>query len=213
MIHTQLPDTAYIFDTTFFTFRGIKAMGRITFNPGALIQSDLLGPNDFKLYIEMGILGFKNYWPWYSDILDRIPIMFGFNLPTFKLLDVMSLQLQYFRSPYWNTWEFMWKSGSALPYQGSLTPSTYEGWIKDTSASTAPIHEDDWKWSLYMSRKVGKNMRFSLQFANDNLFKTKYMPPPPTQSKFVEITRSTWWKGKWGMIDNWYWMAKIMYYF
>ncbi|MBN1576089.1 MAG: hypothetical protein JW913_06030 [Chitinispirillaceae bacterium] len=213
---TQVVRQLILRDTTFYSFRGIKTMGRITLNPRAFIPSEALGPEDLKIYAEVAILGLKNYRGWYENIADRIPIMFGINLPTFKLLDILSFQLQYFRSPYWNTWENMWKSGSCVPYQGLMTGATYDQYNADTSQSKL-IHEDDWKWSLYASRKVGKHLRFSLQFANDNLFKTKYMPPPPTQSKYTEVMRETWMKDangkeKWGMIRDWYWMAKIMFY-
>lgn len=207
-------------DTTFYSFRGLKLMGRITLNPKELISWDGFGPEDLKIFAEVAVLGTKNYRSWYEDIGDRIPIMFGFNFPTFKVLDVLSIQLQYFKSPYWNSWEYMWKGGWPIPYQGSLTPSTYEDYLKelaDTTNFKEELHGDDWKWSVYASRKIGKNMRLSLQFANDNTFKTKYMPPPPTQSKYTEIMGDTWMKDangkdKFLMIKDWYWMAKIMFY-
>ncbi|MBN1306994.1 MAG: hypothetical protein JXA18_03695 [Chitinispirillaceae bacterium] len=209
-------------DTTFYTFRGIKAMGRITLNPRALIPSEALGPEDLKIFAEVAILGLKNYRAWYEDIADRIPIMFGINLPAFKLLDILSLQFQYFKNPYWNTWEYEWKNGSPVPYQGLMTGVTYEQYLAGLADPddriNKEIHEDDWKWSLYASRKIGKHLRLSLQFANDNLFKTKYMPPPPSQSKYTEVMRQTWMKdanGKeiWGKVCDWYWMAKMMFYF
>jgi|GEM_PF-922902 len=203
-------------EQTNFTFRGTKVMGRLTLNPNQLIKSEMLGPEDLKLYGELAILGLKNYYPWYNDISQRIPWMIGFNIPGFKVIDVVSLQLQHHKNPYWNSWEAMWRLGTAIPYQGLLSPLSYEQWLADSNACR-PITEDDWKWSLYLSKNAGKYLRLSLQFANDNMFKTKYMPGPPQQAKYTEIMRTTWAKnseGKeiWGKIRDWYWMARITFY-
>ena len=219
-------------DTTFYTFRGTKLMGRFCFNPKAFFTTDIFGAEDLKIFAEVAVLGTKNYKGWYEDRSNRVPFMFGINIPTFKLLDICSFQLQYFKNPYWNATEFMWKSGSPIPYQGSITPIEFKDYQKGLAdGSIKPITEDDWKWSLYMSRKINNRFRLSLQFANDNLMKTRYMPPPPTQSKYTEVMRDTWmrekivtidpvtleetvtWgKEKWGMIKDWYWMARIMFY-
>lgn len=212
-------------DTTLYTGRGIKAMARFTLNPRALIPGEALGKEDLKLFSEIAILGLRNYPGWYENIGERIPIMFGFNIPTFKLLDVMSLQFQWFGSKYWNTWENMMKDGCFVPYVGRA-PGTIDydaewGSEKDLPDSLQNLHrvtEDNWKWSLYMSRKINNRVRLSFQFANDNTFKTGYVPPPPAPSKYTEVTRQTWatdenGKEKWGQIFDWYWTGRVTFYF
>ena len=36
----------------------------------------------------------------YSDIWQRIPVMFGFNFPTFRLLDYLSCELEWYGCSY-----------------------------------------------------------------------------------------------------------------
>jgi hypothetical protein len=85
-------------DTLYYTKKGIKAMGRLTFDPKSLLPfADMFGKNDCKLYGEMAILGFKNYGQYYSDISQRMPIMAGFNIPCFKALDIISFEMEYYK--------------------------------------------------------------------------------------------------------------------
>ena len=180
-LHAYISPTG---DTTIYTATGTKLMGRITLNPRALIPWEGFGSEDMKLYAELAILGVKNYPGWYENINERMPVMFGFNFPTFKLLDVLSIQLQWFGSKYFNTWESMFKEGKLVPYVVQNAPDlTYEGYLADSTMQTT---YDDWKWSMYMSRKINNRVRVSLQFASDNMFKNKYMPGAPYS--FVNYT-------------------------
>jgi len=62
-----------------------------------------LGPNDLKLYGEASVLGVKDYGNLYNDIWQRIPVMMGFNIPTFGWLDYLSLEVEWYGSPYRNS--------------------------------------------------------------------------------------------------------------
>jgi hypothetical protein len=74
-------------DTLHYTKQGTKLMGRLTFDPKPLLPfAEKLGPEDGKLYGEMAVLGTKNYGAYYPDILKRMPVMCGFNLPTFPII-------------------------------------------------------------------------------------------------------------------------------
>jgi hypothetical protein len=154
--------------------------------------------------------------------------MFGFNIPTFKLLDVCSIEFQWFGSKYWNTWENVWKNATPTPYVGFSRYESYEDWSdvtinpdddssevarKQSYKEYAHMDRDDWKWSLYMAKWLNKRIKLSLIFANDNSPKSLYGPGAPFASKFTEMTHRTWWNGKWGMIWDWYWMARVMFYF
>jgi hypothetical protein len=80
------------------TNKGIKAMGRLTFDPKPFLPfADMLAQNECKVYGEMAILGFKNYGQYYADISQRMPIMAGFNLPNFKMLDILSFEMEYYK--------------------------------------------------------------------------------------------------------------------
>jgi hypothetical protein len=84
-------------DTLHYTKQGTKLMARITFDPKPLLPfADIMGPDDGKLYGEMAILGLKNYGATYSDVAKRMPMMFGFNIPCFKMLDVVSFEFEYY---------------------------------------------------------------------------------------------------------------------
>lgn len=181
-------------DTTDYTFRGTKAVGRIAFYLQKLINSDKFGENDLKIYAELAVLGLKQYPGWYSNIKERIPIMCGFNFPTFKLLDVLALELEYYPSPYLNAFHFIWKSNSPVPYFGTNTGMDYySDWERK--------HDDDWKWSVYASRNI-KHIRISGQIASDHSSKSTYLPAgKKLYNEMVPNTR------------NWYYMLRCGFHF
>lgn len=84
-------------DTAYYTKIGTKIMGRLTFDPKPLLPfAELFGVNDLKLYGEFAILGLKNYGTYFSDISQRIPVMIGFDIPCFKMLDIVSFEMEYY---------------------------------------------------------------------------------------------------------------------
>jgi len=69
-------------------------MGRLTLIPNRFFLSPtFLVQVIFKLYGEFAILGLKDYGTYYPDITRRIPVMVGFNVPCFKMVDIVSLDL------------------------------------------------------------------------------------------------------------------------
>ena len=72
-------------DTGYYSFRGIKLMGRIGFDPKVFIPFDIFGKEDLRLYSEVAMLGLKNYPGYYADLSQRIPVMVGFNWLTHPL--------------------------------------------------------------------------------------------------------------------------------
>jgi hypothetical protein len=184
-------------DTILYSFKGTKAMGRVTLDPKAFFNLPVFGSEDLKIYGEMAILGLKNYPYWYDEIKDRMPLMFGFNFPAFKILDVLSMELQYWTYPWWNSAENIWKYGSPVPYCGDLEMPFFE------LADKLRKHNDDWRWSVYASRKIAERIRISIQFASDNMSKTAWSPPPPTYSRYTEIMTSK---------REWYWVSRIQFY-
>jgi hypothetical protein len=191
-------------DTTLYTFKGTKVMGRgtIDFKSGIELLTGRLhffGNEDLKLYGEVAVLGTKDYPGWYEKIRERIPVMAGFNIPAFKLLDVFSIEVEQFKSPYWNSQEFIWKSQSAVPYTGSSAGSNYLNWT-DSLAKT----DDDLKWSIYASKKINKVLRISAQAASDHTPRNWYTPGPPSFVKYTDMVSRT---------KDWYYMLRVSYYF
>lgn len=180
-------------DTTDYTFRGTKTAARITFDPKVFFKSGILGENDLKVYGEAAILGIKDYPGWYNDIFERMPVMFGVNLPAFKLLDVLALEVEYYRSPYENTIDY-WRSGSPVPVLvNNMGVDYYSNW--------KPKKDDDWKWSIYGSKTI-KNFRLSGQIASDHTNRSIYMVSG--KKVYTEMCRRT---------NDWYYMLRCGFYF
>jgi len=86
-------------DTVHLTMKATKLMARLTFDPKQFLPDGLLcllGKEDGKLYAETAILGIKNYGVEYDSLYKRWPVMWGFNVPVFKTLDFLSLDMEYF---------------------------------------------------------------------------------------------------------------------
>ena len=178
-------------DTATYTFAGTKLMGRLSIDPKALFKSDLFGREDFKIYAEAAVIGVKNYpaclnadsltpayqndiWftnpsgtdtfniaTRYDDILKRIPIMFGFNFPTFKLLDVLSFEAQWFGSIYPNDMTQNIRDGFPVPYASHASPWINFGYTDAT--------RDNWKWSVYAKKTLANHFFAVAQVASDHL--------------------------------------------
>jgi hypothetical protein len=245
-------------DTTKYTFRGIKTIARLSFNPGTFLSGFrknagkmFFGKEDLKIYTELAILGVQNYPGWYKNLDERIPIMFGFNCPTFQpfaytlipailaynltqgsqnfinqrtltygiggaiigagfmLLDrflnidtkadVLALEGEFFNYKYVNSADNVWRSRSPVPYTGQKIP-----FYTDRGTNWQETMDDNWKWSVYLSKKLLDCLRVSAQVASDHQQRSPYMFPPPQSSNYTELVPRS---------KDWYWMTRIMYYF
>lgn len=134
-------------DTVRLTMKAIKLMARATFDPKPLLpeaMGSVFGKEDGNLYSETAILGVKNYnayyngSPYYNDITQRWPIMIGFNVPTFKLLDVLSFETEYFGWPY-----------NLSILIGTPVPNTTQD---DFS------NDQKFRWSIFSQRTITKGL-------------------------------------------------------
>ncbi len=184
-------------DTTPYTFRGVKTMARITVDPIWFArQGSLFGKQDLKLYGEAAILGVQNYPGWYNDISQRVPVMCGINVPTFRLFDVLAVEAEYYKSPYVNSPYFVWTQRSPIPFLGSTNQPDINSWQPNTS--------DRWKWAVYGSRKITSRLRLSAQVASDHLSGMQFTGPPPSYIDYREVVPRT---------QDWYYMMRAMIYF
>ncbi|MBN1307279.1 MAG: hypothetical protein JXA18_05145 [Chitinispirillaceae bacterium] len=217
-------------DTSYYTFAGGKIMGRLAIDPKPLFGSpDIFGPEDLRLYSEAIILGVKNYPAsldssaetyyrpinefGYDKIMEKIPVMAGFNFPTFKLLDVFSLEVEYYGKKYVNRVPIYANSNNMLrlplpydpkinsgfPYGDSLAgnPLASGVYSKETYKSGAA----QWKWSVYAKKTLLDRFVITMQFARDHsLIKTGLAQNVDFEEIFI--------KGK-----QWYWMLKFGYFF
>ncbi len=188
-------------DTIVYTFSGAKAMGRISLDPKALFNAPIFGLEDLKIYSEVAVLGWKDYPYWFDNRLERMPLMVGFNVPTFKILDVLSIELQYWKYPWSNNSENIWKNGGPVPY---MTNGSSGNFPVFEEADTTRLHDDDLRWSIYASKKIKDRVRICLQFACDNMSRTVFGGPPPSFSKYTEVMPRK---------QDWYWASRVQFYF
>ena len=171
-------------DTNFYSFKSIKAVARASFNPQAFFPNSVLGPEDLKIYGEVAVLGFKDYPVLYDNIADRMPMMFGINLPTFGLLDVFSVEVERWTNPYYN-------STSIVRRQEIPKPFLIDGRSPDSTWT-----QDDIKWAVFAKKTVIPGLTGVLQVANDHL--------RPIASDFnpswTEVSTTA---------AHWYWMFRF----
>lgn len=156
---------------THYTTRATLLMARATLDPKVLLDPASgarawLGPEDLKLYAEVDVLGVKNYPVFYEKRSERTPVMFGVNVPTFRALDLLAVQAEYFHSSWLNnTYSIAEGDGKRvfntpyLPGSGDtrLAGRVYEG-----------AEPNDWKWSVLARKRFGR-VTLSAQAARDHL--------------------------------------------
>lgn len=193
-------------DTIKYTFRGTKLMGRAMFDVKELFGggAGIFGSEDLKIYGEAALLGVKNYLGWYNKPNERIPMMIGFNFPAFKLLDVLSIEVEHYKSPYANAQDYIWKGSSPVPYIAGRPSAAYVNYDREWNDSMA-ITDDDIRWSIYASKKIGNHVRLSAQAACDHTPKFWNTPwPSPNSVRYNDIVPKS---------DDWYFMMRMSLYF
>jgi hypothetical protein len=182
-----------------YSHKGIKLMGRFAFDPKALLglgEEGPFGPNELKLYGEAAVIGVKSYELLYKHIGERIPVMVGFNLPSFRLLDDFALEVEYFHSPYMPDYAKLMEFSSPIPRSPNWNRPA-----SDSAAVPYDVKRDDWKWSLYASKVLAGHVKLSAQAASDHFRIGSQQPWFPTYDE----TFATW--------KDWYLMAKLAFFF
>ncbi|MDB5105983.1 MAG: hypothetical protein JWP91_3672 [Fibrobacteres bacterium] len=185
--HTYLRDS-----TKFYTFMGLKLMGRLSLDPKAFFTASILGEEDLKLYGEVAVLGLKNYGFLYEKVSERMPLMVGFNVPAFKLLDVLSVEFEYYPTRF--------PTSLYQPIANQLpTLDLMQGPADKASYDRA--NKDDVKWAIYAKKEVIKGIQLYAQVASDHLRSIAYNAGP--QPTFVPITNRN---GK-----DWYYILRLQF--
>jgi hypothetical protein len=173
-------------DTVTGSLSGIKLMGRLRMDPKAVIgyqEDGLLGKDDFVIYTEFAILGLKDYPQFFEKITQRIPVMFGINLPGFNFFN-WSIEVQYYGSP---------NSGDNLAAQNG-------SWIPPIDEAVINTNLDDWKYSVNASKVFGGHLALMGQIANDDL----RLGGNHDDAAGMQAMRTP---------SDWYWAAKIAFFF
>ncbi|MBN1307526.1 MAG: hypothetical protein JXA18_06390 [Chitinispirillaceae bacterium] len=201
-------------DTLWYTYAGTKIMGRICFDPKPLLGWDILGKEDFKLYAEAIILGIKSYPAdstpnlnsqnnshindyGYEKVIEKLPLLLGFNVPTFKLLDVLSFEVEYFGKKYVNAVPIPTTS-TFQPYF-PIPNQPYTDGSTDTASYTNEKYEKNykWKWSCYVKRTLLNKFTITAQAARDHIRTTSTLSPNIDREEALVKN------------NHWYWMLKL----
>ncbi len=189
-------------DSTLIGYSGIKLMANASLDIKALIgAAEIFGKEDLKIYSEVALLGLQNskaYKAVYGDYMHRMPIMWGFNIPAFNILDRLSLEAEWYGSTVSDD-----LSGFSQKAGGSQNPLP----AKDAELNKITIVErrDNWKWSLYASKIIKGHIKLSGQIANDHFRPWIYSGqgdnnPPKLESVMVST-------------KDWYTMLKVAFFF
>lgn len=189
-------------DTGFYTYAGTKLMARLTFDPKRFIPLGCFGPEDLKIYSEATILGLENYprndsltsaptiknniWG-YDTLLQKIPVVMGFNFPGFKVLDLISCEFEWYGCKYPSNLANAVRLGGYYAYP---IPAEYN---KPLSFYTS----DDWKWSVYIKKTfVNNHVGIILQFARDHLRFQHLLDEPKVYEEALVRPNHWWWTSK-----------------
>lgn len=179
-------------DTLTGAIAGTKLMARLRIDPKPLFGLSSLfgrafGPSDLVFYSEAALLGLKDYPVHYEDVWRRIPVMAGFNLPVLGWLDYLSVEVEWYGSRNFSDVYYTSETASWIPRT-------------DGPALNANTARDDWKWSFNASKVLFGNLQLSGQVASDHL-----RPGGSNHSPSGVEALNEW--------SNWYWNAKLAYFF
>jgi hypothetical protein len=157
----------------YYTFKGVKVAARMAFNFGTLLG---MGEDQFKLYGEWALLGIKDYPGFYDKKSERMPIMVGLDIPTFKLLDILGVEVEYKKSRFRNNM-FWVMDDQPLPIPLSGTSEDFTNYdVTDPKYTAAQVDsmntkfgQDDLHWSIFARRKIANGMTVHAQVASDHL--------------------------------------------
>jgi hypothetical protein len=180
----------------FFPNKAILATAWAGFDFKPLLGwEEAMSPADFRLYTEIGILGLQSYPVFYDKVTERMPIMVGFNFPTFGWLDLLALQFEQFNSPNINS---TWSIGNGNRPIPDLRPGSDP--LYSTDAYMDITQRDNKSWSVLAQKKIGGALNISAQVARDH---------------FRSVGTDWWYDSKFEpneiLIEEgfWYWMVQI----
>jgi hypothetical protein len=186
-------------DTSYYTFSGTKLMMRFMFDPKRLFDVPFFGEKDGIIYAEAAILGLKNYPRTdtnnifgniygYDKIFGKMPVMIGFNIPTLKLLDVLSVEGEWFGSKYQDSYEsYMNRKPAPAHPTNQATEETYK--------------HDDWKWVIYAKKTIFGGLSLIGLLGRDHFRTETYIGQYKDYGATFELP------------NNRYWMVKMSYIF
>ncbi len=142
------------------------------------------------LYAETALLGLKNDTLYYKKMSERMPFMFGIDIPTGPVFDVLSVELEYWNNPYLNR-----KYSIADDGRSRASPLPF---IVDSDKM--PYKRDDWRWSVFVKRALNNWIDVETRFASDHQRLYHFTGDYITGEPMTRLTK------------DWYFLARISYH-
>jgi hypothetical protein len=216
-------------DTTFFTHQGTKLDATVSLDIKKLVGGmESLGEDDLKLYGEAAVIGIKNYGQAYGKISERIPVMVGFNFPTWRALNHLTVEVEYYGAKYRNDLALVgynnvvadWtRQDHPIPSPKPPSNSNYgidslgyfkklngdSVYVAGTAMDKDNVTKDNLKWSLFADKIVANHIQFVAQVAND------HYRPRPVASGLISSLGGT--AEAFASPKDWYYMVRVGYFF
>jgi hypothetical protein len=160
-------DTSY---SGYYSFKATKLMFRTTLDPKAFLPDLGFGKEDLKVYFETVLTGLpiksfpdSAHPDLYGKISRLLPILVGVNIPAFNLLDVFSLEVEYFRSRMPNDYNAQATRSVPLPSVIKIQPPG------PSNYNPEDYKERDISWAIYASKQVVKGFSLVGLIAYDHM--------------------------------------------
>lgn len=118
---------------------------------------DFLGRDAFKIYAEAALLGTRNQPGFFRNRSERMPFLAGVHFPTFRLLDALNLEAEYFPSSLPDNFDQLFDNNYPAYNDYSLL-----------FHHAGRNRRDDWTWSLYAAKRIATGFPVRAQAANDH---------------------------------------------
>lgn len=193
-------------DTIYYSYSGTKMMARICFDIKKLLPISILGEEDLKIYSEYAILGLRNYDRFYDNISERMPFMFGMNIPGFKIIDLLSLEFEYYTNPYFNNNrnQLYADVDNTMPAIPNVSKDPIDDPSQNGGYGVVSTADHRWKWSLFAKKRIGKNFEIVAQAARDH---SRFQDPMNRMTYYTydgDVTLSS---------KDWYYQLRLMWRF
>lgn len=154
--------TGKVAGAKYYTPAGIILTGRLALDLKKIIPSEAFSKDDMRLYGEIAVLGLENYPVFYENVTERMPIMVGFNVPTFGILDLFAVQMEYFNSPNLNNTYTVGQNNYSVPYLPEDKHFSEKEWNDLTT-------KDNVSWSLTARKRILGGLSINGQVARDHM--------------------------------------------
>lgn len=174
----------------YYTFKGTKAMGRLTVTPFSLG-----GTRKAAIYAEATLLGVKNYPFYYEKQADRLPVMFGVDLPLPRGFEVAA-EVEHYKNKFMNNVKSVyqdvlpqWQEKQADFFVDSLDASGNQildptGGFLSSSTPRVTHENGEWFWSVTARKSVLGKVNFTAKVAHDFLRLYNFFGNPSDEPAF-----------------------------